>query len=60
MSRRGRLQRQEAAGRWRTGSAEIKASSDGRGALTHWMMVDMQRRVNVPSEAMDRDLRAVD
>ena len=58
MSRRGRLGRRGAAGRRRTGPAEIKESSDGRGALTYWMMADMHRRANVPSEGMDRDPRA--
>ena len=42
MSRRGRLGRRGAAGRRRTGPAEIKASSDGRGALTHGMMAAVQ------------------
>ena len=42
MSRRGRLGRRGAAGRRRTGPAEIKASSDGRGALTHRMMADLE------------------
>jgi hypothetical protein len=41
MSQRGRLGRRGAAGR-RTGPAEIKASSDGRGALTHWMVAAVQ------------------
>ncbi len=42
MSRRGRLGRRGAAGRRRTGPAEIKASSDGRGALTHRMVAAVQ------------------
>ena len=42
MSRRGRLGRRGAAGRRRTGPAEIKASSDGRGAITHRMMADLE------------------
>ncbi len=69
-----RVGRRGAAGRRRTGPAEIKTSQDGRGALTHRMMTDLkssfdgrralthrmtvylQRRANVPLEAMDRDL----
>jgi hypothetical protein len=42
MGQRRRLGRRGAAGRRRTGPAEIKASSDGRGALTHRMMVDVK------------------
>jgi hypothetical protein len=44
MRRRGRLGRRGAVGRRRTGPAEIEASSDGRGALTHGMMADLRRR----------------
>ncbi len=47
-----------AAGSSRTGPTENKISSDGRGALTHWMMADMQGRANVPWEVMVRDSRA--